>query len=122
MVENGIFSHEDLVEHLRTGVEFYPALEGLRTVHNDEKTISDLLAEPEIAERMATQIESKVQIRSREELGVSEPLKEEKTEHEVTPKEIAEADKEQALTTAEVGRFKKILNKLKEFFKGKGEK
>lgn len=37
-------------------------------------------------------------------------------------RDIAEADKEQALTTTEVSRIKGIINKIKEFFKGKGEK
>lgn len=40
----------------------------------------------------------------------------------ISAKDIAEADKEQALTTTEVGGFKHILNKLKELFKGKDEK
>lgn len=40
----------------------------------------------------------------------------------ISPKDIADADKEQALTTTEVGGFKKLLNKLRDMFKGKGEK
>lgn len=44
---------------------------------------------------------------------------EEKT---ITTEEIAKTDKEQGLTTTEVSGFKKILNKLKQLFKGRGEK
>lgn len=40
----------------------------------------------------------------------------------VTPKSIADADKEQALTTTEVGGIKGFIKKLLDRFKGKGEK
>lgn len=40
----------------------------------------------------------------------------------VTPKSIANADKEQALTTTEVGGIKGYIKKLLDKFKGKGEK
>lgn len=40
----------------------------------------------------------------------------------ITPEEIAKVDKEQSLTTTEVGGIKGLINKIKEFFKGKGEK
>ncbi len=40
----------------------------------------------------------------------------------ITSKDIAEADKETALTTTEVGGIKGLINKIREKFKGKGEK
>jgi len=43
-------------------------------------------------------------------------------EARVSAKDIAEADREQALTTTEVGGFKGFMKKLLDKFKGKGEK
>jgi len=40
----------------------------------------------------------------------------------ISSKDIAEADKETALTTAEVGFFGRLINKIKVKFQGKGEK
>jgi len=40
----------------------------------------------------------------------------------VSSRDIAEADKETALTTTEVGFFGRLINKIKEKFQGKGEK
>ncbi len=67
MIDNKIFSHEDLVKHLSKGSKAYPALEGLETVNGGN--IDGLLKNPETLERMATQIESRVAIKSREELA-----------------------------------------------------
>ena len=44
------------------------------------------------------------------------------TKRGVTPEEIARVDKEQELTTTEVKGIKAIFEKIKNFFKGKGEK
>lgn len=41
---------------------------------------------------------------------------------QISPKDIAEADIDQKLTTTEVGSFKEFINKLLDKFKGKGEK
>ena len=41
---------------------------------------------------------------------------------QISPKDIAKADKEQALTTTEVGGVKRFIEKLLEKFKGMGEK
>lgn len=110
MTDKKIFSHEDLVGYLQAGSESYPALEGLETVNGG--SIDELLKNPEVAENMAKQIESRVKIGSREEASKAE----------VTPKDIAEADKESALTKTEVHGIRALINKIKEFFKGKGEK
>lgn len=67
MIDNGIFSHEDLVAHLSNGAAFYPALEGLETPYGG--SIEELLQNPQIVEEMAKQIESRVPIKSREELA-----------------------------------------------------
>lgn len=45
-----------------------------------------------------------------------------KKQSKVSPKDIADADKEQALTTTEVGGFKGFMKKLLDKFKGIGEK
>jgi len=68
MIDNGILSHEDLVKHLSRGSKSYSALEGLETKNGGN--IDGLLQDPEVLESMATQIESKVPIRSREELAM----------------------------------------------------
>lgn len=67
MIDNKIFSHEDLVKHLSKGSKAYSALEGLETVNGGN--IDELLKNPETLEKMATQIESRVAIKSREELA-----------------------------------------------------
>lgn len=55
--------------------------------------------------------------------GEVQPKQSEIEEKEkLTSKDIAEADKETALTTTEVGTIKGLINKIKKFFKGKGEK
>lgn len=55
-----------------------------------------------------------------------EQIKEEQLQIEkeakVSPKDIADADREQALTTTEIGGFKGFIKKLLDKFKGKGEK
>ena len=68
MIDHKIFSHEDLVKHLAQGSKTYSALEGLETVNGGN--IDKLLENPEIVERMARQIESRVAIKSREELAM----------------------------------------------------
>lgn len=68
MIDKGIFSHEDLIKHLSKGSKSYKALDGLDTKNGGN--IHELLQNPEIAEKMAGQIESKVPIKSREELAV----------------------------------------------------
>lgn len=49
-----------------------------------------------------------------------EPTKDK--EEQISSRDIAEADKEQSLTITEVSGAKGIINRIKEFFKGKGEK
>ena len=46
----------------------------------------------------------------------------EKNKTKISARDIAEADKEQSLTTTEVGGAKGFFNKIRDFFKGKGEK
>ncbi len=41
---------------------------------------------------------------------------------EITRADIADADKEQELTTTEVGGIRGLIDRSKKFFKGKGEK
>lgn len=65
LLDNKIFSHEDLVAHISQGSKVYSALEGLETKHGGN--IDELLQNPEIAEKMAGQIESKVAIRSKDD-------------------------------------------------------
>ena len=68
LIDNKIFSHEDLVNHLMKGSKKYEALEGLETKFGGK--IDDLLQEQQIAEETATQIESSgVQIKTKEELA-----------------------------------------------------
>lgn len=47
---------------------------------------------------------------------------EESNKKKLTANDIAEADKQQALTTTEVGEIKGLINEIEESFKGKGEK
>lgn len=204
MIDHNIVSHENLVKYLQGGSRSYEALEGLETKFGG--SIDELLQNPEVAEKMAQQIEGRVKIQSPEELAktideseietldevlwiqtveygafdkeklpvlngpisrreillskltgkpygkevftgvidyrhekyenvVRDPrdsewdaadayerrIKEER-QARITSKDIAEADKENALTKTEVGGIRKLINKIKEFFKGKGEK
>ena len=59
--KNNISSHEDLVNKLSQGDSFYPALNGIETEHGGN--ISKLLQNPEIANKMARQIEERIQIK-----------------------------------------------------------
>ena len=117
LIDNNIFSHDDLVNHLSRGAGFYPILSDLETKNGGN--ISDLLNNPEIAEKMAKQVESKVSLPSREDLATG-IIKQDKSK--LSSRDIAEADKEQALTTSEVGRIKEIIDKNKEVPKEKEEK
>jgi len=62
--EQGIDSHEVLVEKLSSGDEFYPALEGVETnkgIKGGEKTpITKLMQQPEVVEKMAGQVEERI--------------------------------------------------------------
>ena len=49
-------------------------------------------------------------------------IKQSKQQGQLSSRDIAEADKEQSLTTTEVSETKGIINRIKGFFKGKGEK
>ena len=40
----------------------------------------------------------------------------------ISSKDIAEADKQRSLTTIEMGGIKRLINKIRDFFKSKGEK
>ena len=40
----------------------------------------------------------------------------------ILSRDIADVDKETSLTKTEVGGIRKLINKIREFFKGKGEK
>ena len=85
--EQSIYSHDDLVEKLRMGKEFYPALEGLETnkgVKGGENTlITDLLKDTEIVEKMASQVEERIVMPTlsleQKESKLSELKSEEKT-------------------------------------------
>ena len=68
---------------------------------------------------MAKQVESKVSLPSREDLATG-IIKQDKSK--LSSRDIAESDKEQALTTSEVGGIKGIINKIKEVPKEKEEK
>ena len=68
MIDNKIFSHEDLVKHLMKGSKFYNVLEGLETEHGGN--IDTLLQNQEISEKMARQMEERgIIAKSREELA-----------------------------------------------------
>lgn len=62
--QQGIDSHEALVEKISSGAEFYPTLEGVETnkgVKGGEKTpITELLKNQEIVEKMAGQVEDRI--------------------------------------------------------------
>ena len=206
LIDNKIFSHDDLVRHLMKGSEFYSTLEGLETEHG--VNICEILENKIYTETMAKQIESRVSIKSKDEhvqditnndskeldkvlwietverddpyfdeeklpnlneptsrrevmlskltgkpypdyvfdgitdykhdsykVDVRNPKSDEEidraneyerklqgTKRGVTPEEIARVDKEQELTTTEVKGIKAIFEKIKNFFKGKGEK
>jgi len=115
MVEHGIENSKDLVDYLSNIEENYPTIKGVTT--SKGKTleqpveIADELKNEEILERMAEQVSSKIGIEYQKE-----------TPKIVSSKNIAEADKEQALTTTEVGGLKGFFKKLIDKLKGKGEK
>lgn len=67
MANNGIFSQDDLEKHLKQK-SFYSVLNGLETKNGG--IIKDLLKNDEIIHRMAQQISSKVEIKSREQLAM----------------------------------------------------
>lgn len=117
LIDNKIFSHDDLVNHLSRGAGVYPILSDLETKNGGN--ISELLNNPGIAEKMAKQVESKVSLPSREDLATG-IIKQDKSK--LSSRDIAESDKEQALTTSEVGGIKEIINKIKEVPKEKEEK
>jgi len=91
--EQSIYSHDDLVEKLSSGAEFYPMLEGLETnkgVKGGEKTlITDLLKDPAIVEKMASQVEERVAYPS---LSL-EPKEAELQSLEAEEKTISEAER-----------------------------
>lgn len=62
IAEKGIDSHDALVRLLQKGADLYPVLEGISTNKKNEEgpsyLITDLLADPEVAERTASQIEA----------------------------------------------------------------
>lgn len=68
LITNEIFSHKDLIQILRKGSKFYPILEDLEGANSNK--IDKLLANKEIADDVAKQIESRLQIKSREILAV----------------------------------------------------
>lgn len=67
LIDNGITSHEKLVEFLSKGAKSYPALEGIETKFGGN--IEQLLKDPTIVEEMAGQIESRVKIKSEKEMA-----------------------------------------------------
>lgn len=89
--QQGIDSHEALVEKISSGAEFYPALEGLETnkgAQDGEKTpITELLKDQEIVEKMAGQVEDRIapsmlenaKAKNNELVKISEQLKEAET-------------------------------------------
>ena len=66
LAEHKILSKESLRERLKSGSEFYPALEGLDTKFGGN--IESLLKDETILEDMASQVEEQVPIKSKEEL------------------------------------------------------
>jgi len=69
MIDNGLYSHEDVVAFLGKGVESYPALEGVIT--SDGRSVADLIQNnPETLEKMATQVDNVAGVKSREELAL----------------------------------------------------
>lgn len=91
--EQSIYSHEDLVQKLSMGAEFYPTLEGLETnkgVKGGEKTlITELLKDLEITEKMASQVEERITMPSLSLESKETELKTLETEE----KSISEAEK-----------------------------
>jgi len=67
LIDNGITSHEGLVEFLSKGAKSYPALEGIETKFGGN--IEQLLKNPTTLEEMAGQIESRVEIKSEKEMA-----------------------------------------------------
>lgn len=67
LIDNGITSHEKLVEFLSKGAKSYPALEGIETKFGGN--IEQLLKDPTVLEEMAGQIESRVKIKSEKEMA-----------------------------------------------------
>jgi len=67
LIDNGITSHEKLVEFLSNGAKSYPALEGIETKFGGN--IEELLKDSRIAYNMARQIEGRVQIKSEKEMA-----------------------------------------------------
>ena len=67
LIDNGITSHEKLVEFLSKGSKSYPALKGIETKFGGN--IEQLLKDPSIVEEMAGQIESRVRIKSEKEMA-----------------------------------------------------
>lgn len=109
LTNNKIFSHEDLVNHLRGGSRhFYPTLEGLETTNGG--SIDALLRNPKILEEMATQIEGRVSIKA-EEL-------EQNNQSSVDQRDIVKADKVNALTKSEIGGMENLFRRIKEKIKG----
>ncbi|MBQ6992213.1 MAG: hypothetical protein IJN50_04830 [Clostridia bacterium] len=110
MIDNKIFSNEDMINYLMKGSESYEALKGLETNHGGE--IDFLLKQKDIAVQMAEQMEK------RGVIGKPNNFR------QVTPGEIANSSKE--LTTPQVKGVKAFLenlrNKLQNLFKGKEEK
>lgn len=115
MAEHGIENSKDLKDYLSNIEENYPTIKGVTT--SKGKTLEQPVEIPnelkneEILERMAEQVSSKIGIEYEKE-----------TPNFVSSKNIAEADKEQALTTTEVGVLKGFFKKLIDKLKGKGEK
>lgn len=66
--------------------------------------------------------ESLKQIEEKRQSEKEKEEKEKEEEVELTSKDIAEADRKKALTKTEVRGIKGLINKIKECFKGKGEK
>ena len=175
MIDNELYSHEDLVDHLMKGSEAYGTLEALETKNGGN--IDSLLQQQEIAETMAGQMEKRgVIAKSREDLskeilesespelddmlgkytnekgsyevvtrrdvlnakihgktipeltGIGSGYDREMAElqvyrrREVSVGEFADVDKTAELVTTEVKGIRALFEKLKNLFKGKGEK
>ena len=68
LIDNGIDSLDKLKFKLKQGSDFYPALEGIETKNGGN--IDGLLKNDEILEKMAGQVESQIDIKSREEMAI----------------------------------------------------
>ena len=112
MVDNKIFSNEDLVNYLMKGSDSYEVLKGLDTDHGGE--IDFLLKQRDVAEQMAEQMEKRGVIAGTNQL------------RQVTTNEIAHSSMRMEVTTPEVkgvrAFFENLRNKLQNLFKGKEEK